>query len=272
MFHKQTVRDIDLKNKTVLLRADYNVPIENGKITDDYRITQSLDTIHYLLSQNCKLIICSHLGRPDGKPDPKLSLFPVAKRLNELLGRNVEFVPDCVGEQVSSTASKLREGHVLLLENLRFHPEEERNDDQFAAELASLAEVFVQDAFGVVHRAHASTEAITRHLPSVAGLLLEREVDTITSAVLKPKRPLMAIIGGAKIADKLEILSRFITIADIVAIGGAMANTFLAAEDIRIGDSLYDEKDLPLAKNILTTARQESKKRPFHLTGLWLTP
>ncbi|HEY1645426.1 MAG TPA: phosphoglycerate kinase [Candidatus Saccharimonadales bacterium] len=266
MFNKKTVRDIDLKGKTVLVRADYNVPIEKGHITDDYRIKQSLDTIHYLLGQDCKIIICSHLGRPEGKPNPELSLFPVAKKLKDILDKDVEFVPDCIGDQASKAAANLKPGHILLLENLRFHPEEEANDDNFAATLASLAEIFVQDAFGVVHRAHASTEAITKHLPSVAGLLLEREVDTITRAIREPKRPLMAIIGGAKIADKLDILKRFIEIADIVAIGGAMANTFLAAENYYIGESLYDKQDLELAKSILNSAKGESHKRPFVLT------
>ena len=263
MFHKKTVRDIDLKNRTVLLRTDYNVPIEKGKITDDYRITQSLETIRYLLSQNCKVIICSHLGRPEGKPDPDLSLFPVAKKLNEILNRQVDFVPDCIGDQASKAAANLKPGQILLLENLRFHPEEEQNDDNFAASLASAAQVFVQDAFGVVHRAHASTVAITHHLPSVAGFLLEKEVDTITSAISNPKRPLIAVIGGAKIADKLDILKRFINIADGLAIGGAMANTFLKADGMEIGDSLYDEHNLHLAREILNLAKDEAPKRHF---------
>ncbi|HEY4963209.1 MAG TPA: phosphoglycerate kinase [Candidatus Saccharimonadales bacterium] len=263
MFYKKTVRDIDLRDKTVLLRADYNVPIENGQITDDYRITQSLDTIYYLLSQNCKVIICSHLGRPDGKAEPAFSLFPVAKRLNQILEKRVEFVTDCVGEQAKKAAAGIEKGQILLLENLRFHKEEEENDDGFASELASLAEVFVQDAFGVVHRAHASTEAITRHLPSVSGLLLEKEVDIITNVMSDPKRPLMAIIGGAKIADKIDILRRFISIADFVAVGGAMANTFLTAKGVDIGDSLYDKENIHLAQDIINQAEAETKKRDF---------
>jgi phosphoglycerate kinase len=263
MIDKQTIRDIDIKGKKVLLRTDYNVPISNGQITDDYRIMQSLDTIHYLLSQNCKIIICSHLGRPDGQVNSDLSLFPVAKRLHDLLGKKVEFVPDCIGEQVIKAAEKIEDGQVLLLENLRFHPEEEENDDDFAKQLALLADIFVQDAFGVVHRAHASTVAITRHLPAVAGFLLEKEVDTITQTTHDPKRPLMAIIGGAKIADKLDILKRFIEIADITVVGGAMANTFLAAEGIPIGDSFYDKNDLPLARDIISAAKRESTKRQF---------
>jgi phosphoglycerate kinase len=266
MFYKQTVRDIDLRDKTVLVRADYNVPLEKGEITDDYRITQSLDTLHYLLSQNCKIIICSHLGRPDGKSNPQFSLFPVAKRLKQILDKQVEFVTDCIGDQAAKAASNLQPGQVLLLENLRFHKEEEEDDDEFAKQLASLAEVFVQDAFGVVHRPHASTVAITRHLPSVSGLLLEREVDTITRVMAEPERPLMAIVGGAKIADKLDILERFIDIADFVAVGGAMANTFLAAEGVDIGESLYDKQDIPLAKNIIKKAEEKAKSGHFVLS------
>ncbi len=263
MFTKQTIRDIDLKGKTVLLRADYNVPVDNGKITDDYRIRQSIPTINYLLKQPVKLIICSHLGRPDGAKDPAYSLFPVAKRLQQLLDRPVEFATDCVGPAAQKAVSGLQTGHVLLLENLRFHPEEKANDKGFAKELADLAEVYVNDAFGVDHRADASLEAVTHYLPSVAGLLLEKEIDTITRVMEQPERPLMAIIGGAKIADKIDILHRFIEIADFVAVGGAMANTFLAAQGVDIGDSLYDKIDLPVAKDILRKAEQEAKKRHF---------
>jgi 3-phosphoglycerate kinase len=263
MFTKQTIRDINLRGKTVLLRADYNVPVSAGKITDDYRIKQSLPTIQYLLKHDVKLIICSHLGRPKGQPNVDYSLFPVAKRLHQLLNRPVEFAPDCIGETAQKATAKLKPGQVLLLENLRFHVEEKANNDGFAEELASLADVFVQDGFGVVHRAHASTDAITRHLPSVAGLLLEKEFDTITNVMEKPERPLAAIIGGAKIADKIDILKRFIKLADFVAVGGAMANTFLAARGLDIADSLYDKADLPEAKDILRAATDETKKRRF---------
>jgi 3-phosphoglycerate kinase len=193
-------------------------------------------------------------------------LFPVAKRLQELLDRQVGFAPDCVGEVAEKAAKGLKLGQVLLLENLRFHTEEEANDPVFAKKLASLADVFVQDGFGVVHRAHASTSAVTEYLPSVSGLLLEREVDTITNVMLKPERPLMAIIGGAKIADKIEILHRFIEIADFVAVGGAMANTFLAARGIDIGDSLYEKADIPVARDIMRKAGKEAKKRRFIFT------
>ncbi len=263
MFTKKTIHDIDLHGKTVLLRADYNIPLAGDKITDDYRIQQSLPTVKYILEHGAKLIICAHLGRPDGRPNPTMSLFPVAKRLQKLLDRNVEFATDCVGERAQKAAVSLKPGQVLLLENLRFHAEEEKNDDGFAQELASLADIFVQDGFGVVHRAHASTEAITHHLPSVAGLLLEKEVDTITTVMETPKRPMMAIIGGAKIADKIEILERFIDIADFVAVGGAMANTFLVAKGVDVAASLYDKADVGLAKDIIAKAERVAKDRPF---------
>lgn len=263
MFTKQTIRDINLHGKTVLLRADYNVPLSDSKITDDYRIKQSLPTIEYLLSQNVRLIICSHLGRPTGPSDTAHSLFPVAKRLQQILDRHVQFATDCIGEAAEKPAKSLGNGDVLLLENLRFHPEEEANDDDFAQKLASLVDIFVQDGFGVVHRAHASTEAITHHIPSVAGLLLEKEVDTITRVMQKPERPLMAIVGGAKIADKLDVLHKFIEIADFVAVGGAMANTFLAAKGIDVADSLYDKAELSVAKDIMHKAALEAKKRRF---------
>ena len=264
MFTKQTIHNVNLKGKTVLLRADYNVPLSSdGKITDDYRIKQSLPTIQAILDAGAKLIICSHLGRPAGPNDLANSLFPVAKRLQQLLNRDVAFATNCIGEPADKAAKSLQAGQVLLLENLRFHPEEEANDAAFAKRLASLADVFVQDGFGVVHRAHASTEAITHFLPSVAGLLLAKEVDTITKVMEQPERPLMAIVGGAKIADKIDVLHRFIEIADFVAVGGAMANTFLAAKGINIGGSLFDKHDLPVSRDIMRKAGLEAKKRPF---------
>lgn len=264
MFTKKTVRDIDVTGKTVLMRADYNVPVEGGKITDDYRIKQSLPTIQYLLERNVRLIICSHLGRPDGKPNATDSLLPVSQRLGELIGaEKVQFVHDCVGPEAEMTVKGLQPGHIVLLENLRFHPEEEKNDDTFAAKLAGLAELFVQDGFGVVHRAHASTDAVTHHLPSVAGLLLEKEVDTITNVMENPKRPLMAVIGGAKISDKIEILHKFIDIADVVAVGGAMANTFLAAEGIPVAKSMIEADDISVAKDIIAKAQDKAKSGKF---------
>lgn len=263
-FDKKTIRDIDLRDKRILVRVDYNVPVdEHGHITDDYRIKKSLPTIQYLLKQNCKIILCSHLGRPEGPNDKKCSLEPCAKALSKLLNRDVKFVPDCVGEVAEKAAHELNSGQIILLENLRFHKEEEADDDSFARQLASLGEVFVQDGFGVVHRAHASTDAVTRHLPSVAGLLLEKEVDTITNVMNNPKRPLVTIIGGSKIADKIDILNRFIDIADFVAVGGAMANTFLLAEGIEIGKSVADKGDVTLAKQIIGRAKAKAKKQRF---------
>ena len=264
MFTKKTINDVDLQDKRVLLRADYNVPVENGTITDDYRIKQSIETVKALLDKNVRLVICSHLGRPDGKPDKSLSLAPVAKRLSELLGRDVQMAPDCIGDETKKMVDALQPGQVLLLENLRFHPEEEKNDPNFAAQLGQYCDVFVQDGFGVVHRSHASTEAITHHVQeSVAGLLLAREVDVITRVMDTPERPLMAIVGGAKISDKIDVLNRFIDIADFIAIGGAMANTFLAADGIDIAKSKYEENDVPVARDILTKAREKAKKERF---------
>jgi 3-phosphoglycerate kinase len=263
MFTKQTIKDIDLHGKTVLLRADYNVPVAAGKITDDYRIQQSLPTIRYLLEQNVKLIICSHLGRPEGKPEPAYSLFPVAKRLKQLLNQPVEFVPEAIGDKAKKAAEGLKPGEVLLLENLRFYPGEKANDDDFAKQLAGLAEVYVNDAFGVDHRADASVAAVTKHLPGAAGLLLEKEVDTLTRVMQEPERPLMAIIGGAKIVDKLDVMNRFTEIADIIAVGGAMANTFLVAQGFDVGDSLYDKDEVKVAKEILKRAAAEAEKRRF---------
>lgn len=264
MFNKKTIRDINLKGKTVLLRADYNVPINNsGHIEDTYRIDQSLPTVDYLLTHADKLIICSHLGRPQGR-DKHLSLKPVAAYLQKQLPKvKVNFVDECIGPEVEHAAKELPAGQILLLENLRFHAQEEANDPDFAKKLASIADVFVQDGFGVVHRKHASTDAITKYLPSVAGLLLEREVDTITNTMEHPKHPLMAIIGGAKIKDKIDILKRFIERAEVVAVGGAMANTFLSAEGIHIGKSLSDNDELALAKQVIDQAKTEANKRHF---------
>ncbi|HEX4774302.1 MAG TPA: phosphoglycerate kinase [Candidatus Saccharimonadales bacterium] len=263
MFTKQTIRDIDLKNKTVLLRADFNVPVQDGKIIDDYRIQQSLPTVKYLLDQNVRLIICSHLGRPKGKIDESLSLAPVAKRLQKLLGHPVRFVHDCVGDEVKKAADQLERGQILLLENVRFHSEEEADDAQFAKQLASLAEIYVNDSFAVDHHPAVSVTGIAKYLPAVSGLLLEKEMTTLTQVMEKPKRPLMAVIGGAKIADKLEVMTRFIDIADCVAVGGAMANTFLVANGVKVGESLYDKAEVAVAKDILKKAEREAAKRQF---------
>lgn len=263
-FTKKTVRDIDLSGKKVLVRVDYNVPLnDKGEITDEYRIRQSIPTLNYLLEQGAALILCSHLGRPEGKPDPKYSLFPVAKTLGKLLEKEVEFVPDCVGDRAKKVAEQLQPGQVALLENIRFYPGEEANDEQFARELASLADFFVQDAFGVVHHPAVSVSELPKYLPSAAGLLLEKEVDTITRVMENPDRPLVAVIGGAKISDKIEVLQRFLDIADVVIVGGAMANTFLQATGMQIGKSKTEPEDLPLAKEILHTVSEIKKERRF---------
>jgi phosphoglycerate kinase len=262
-FDKKTIRDIDTLGKIVLVRADYNVPLKNGKITDDYRITRSVPTIKYLMDQNCKVVICSHLGRPTGPEDQALSLHPVAKRLASLLESPVHFSPDCVGEDSRERIRNLEHGKVLLLENLRFHEEEEANDDSFARQLAQDIDVFVQDGFGVVHRAHASTDAITKHLLSVSGLLLEAEVTAINGVMLHPERPLMALVGGAKISDKIALLNRLIDIADVVAVGGAMSNTFLLAQGVGVGDSLVEADDIALARDIIAKAKKKAKEQRF---------
>lgn len=263
-FTKQTIKDIELTGKTVLVRVDYNVPLDGkGHITDDYRIRKSLSTIEYLRGKNCRIVLCSHLGRPDGQPDLKYSLKPCAARLSKLLDAPVAFANDCVGGDTLRQVNELKPKQVLLLENLRFHAGEEHNDASFAAQLAALADVFVQDGFGVVHRAHASTEGVTKYLPSVAGLLLEQEVDTITNVIEDPARPLMAIIGGSKISDKIDILNRFIDTADFVAVGGAMANTFLLAEGINIGKSVAEPSETALAKTIIKRAKQKAQVGQF---------
>lgn len=264
--NKKTVKDIDLRSKRVLMRADYNVPVKDSVITDDYRIKQSLPTIEYILSQEgSSLVIVSHLGRPKNATDKSCSLAPVAKKLSELLGKNVAFATDCTGEVAQQAASQLAPGGILLLENVRFHAEEEKNDPAFAQAIvtATAAQVFVQDGFGVVHRAHATTDAITKLLPAVAGLLLEKEVDTITKVMRQPERPLVAVVGGAKISDKIDILKQLIGIADCVAVVGAMANDFLAAEGLKIGKSIYDPAALETTQEILQLARQTEIERVF---------
>lgn len=243
-FKKKTVKDLPLDKTTVLLRADYNVPLKaDGTIADDYRIVASLPTVTYLLRRGCKVVICSHLGRPDGKVRSEFSLEPVAMHLQQLLGVPVRFVPASVGDQVKQAVRAARPGEVLLLENLRFCSEEEQNDAAFAARLAkdSGARYFVQDGFGVVHRAHASTDAITHYLPGVAGLLLQSEYEHITAAIRSPQRPLVAVLGGAKISDKIQVVERFVDIADQVIIGGAMANTFLKFGGKPIGKSKAED-------------------------------
>lgn len=262
-FNKKTIRDIKLEGKTVLVRVDYNVPIKDGKIQDDYRIKKSLPTLEYLIKKNCRIILISHLGRPEGKVNKDSSLKPCAARLEKLLNRSVEFAEDCLGSVTKEQIAELKNGGILLLENVRFHAEEEDNDTDFSKALASYADVFVQDAFGVVHHPAVSVTEIPKYLPAVAGLLVEKEVDTITEVMERPKRPLMAIIGGAKISDKIDILNQFLGIADVIAIGGAMANTFLLASGIKVGKSKVEREELPLAKEILNKAHKKSQKQHF---------
>lgn len=238
-FSKQTIRDVPLEHTTVLVRADYNVPLTtDGQIADDLRIRASIPTLQYLLDRGCKVVVMSHLGRPEGR-DKTLSLEVVGERLAQLLQRPVHFIDDCIGDRVHQVVKRAPRGSVVLLENLRFYKEEEADDHEFAKKIAkaTAARYFVQDGFGVVHRAHASTHAITLYIPGVAGLLLEREYDIITHAMSEPKRPLVAVMGGAKVSDKIEIIERFISVADTVLIGGAMANTFLANKGIKMGKS-----------------------------------
>lgn len=258
-FYKQTVKDVPLDGQRVLMRADYNVPLLRGKIADDYRIASSLPTLNYLLGRGCSIVLCSHLGRPDGQVVAGLSLAQVAARLSDLLSQPVTFVPDCIGDRVHQATKRLGPGQVALLENLRFHPEEEANDRDFAHQLALAAQAsyFVQDGFGVVHRKHASTEAITHWLPSVAGLLLEKEVATINNAMQHPKRPLVAVLGGVKVSDKIKVIERFIQLADQLIIGGAMANTFLHYKGLPIGKSVYEEGQEPVLKQIYASALEK---------------
>jgi len=266
MFNKKTVKDIDLKGKRVLLRADYNVPVNDSIISDNYRIKQSLPTIKYILGQpGSSLVIVSHLGRPKSPDDKEFSLKPVATHLAKLLGKEVKLAPDCIGDETKKMAAGLKPGQILLFENVRFHPQEEKNDPAFARAIfeASGAEVFVQDGFGVVHRAHATTDAITKLLPSVAGLLLAAEVEAITSVMEKPEHPLVAVIGGAKISDKIDFLNRLIDLADCVAVAGAMANDFLLAQGVKVGKSLVDPGVMDTAREVLQRAHTVALKRPF---------
>lgn len=254
---KKTVRDLDVAGKKVLVRVDFNVPLnDKGEITDDTRITASLPTIQYLLEQKAAVILMAHLGRPKGQVKPELSLAPVAKHLGKLLGKKILFAPDCVGEAAQAAASKLKPGHILLLENLRFHKEEEKNDMEFAEKLASLADLYVNDGFGVSHRAHASVEGVTHFLPAAAGFLLEKEIQYVGQAVTNPLHPFVAIIGGAKVSDKIGVISNLLDKVDTLLIGGGMANTFLAAQGYKIGKSLVEEDKLDLAKELLAKAKK----------------
>lgn len=259
-FFKRTVKDVPIDRKTVLVRADYNVPLnKKGEISDDLRIRASLPTLEYLLKHNAKVVIISHLGRPEGR-DKSQSLDPIADRLSELLGKKVIFVEDCIGDTVIQAVKKAPNNAVILLENLRYYPEEEANDEAFAKNIAKStgARLFVQDGFGVVHRAHASTDAITHYIPGVSGLLLEREYVTITAAMEKPKRPLVAVMGGAKVSDKITVIERFVGVADRIVIGGAMANTFLKYKGYHVGASKIEADQEPVLDGIYSAAHEKS--------------
>jgi phosphoglycerate kinase len=261
----KTVRDADVAGRRVFLRADLNVPLEDGRIADDTRIRASLPTIVHLLERGAAVILASHLGRPKGKVNDALRLKPVADRLSQLLGRPVRMTGDALGPGVQVAVDKLRPGDLLLLENLRFHSEEEANDPEFAKSLASVADLYVNDAFGAAHRAHASTEGITHFLPAVAGLLMEREVDALSRLLQKPARPFHAVIGGAKVSGKLEVLEALLSRCQAVLVGGGMANTFLAARGVELGKSLVERDALADAERILAEARR--KRVRFMLPG-----
>lgn len=259
---KKTVKDVDVRSKRVLVRVDYNVPLDaNGNVSDDKRITASLPTINYLLEQGARIILCSHLGRPKGEVKKEFSLAPVAKRLKELLPNvNIYFASDCIGEEAQQKAAALKDGEILLLENLRFHKEEEKNDPEFAKKLASLAEIYVSDAFGTVHRAHASTAGVAAYLPAVAGFLIGKELSIMGGALENPERPFVAILGGAKVADKIGVITNLLNKCDTLLIGGGMAYTFFKAMGYEIGDSLLDAESIDLAKQLMETAKDKGVK------------
>ena len=252
---KKTVRDINVQDRRVLVRVDFNVPVDDGRIADDSRIRAALPTIRYLMQQRARVILCSHLGRPGGKVVEEMRLTIVAKRLSELLQSEVTHIADCVGPVVEDAIAKLGPGQALLLENLRFHSEEEDNDADFAKSLASLADVFVNDGFGVAHRAHASTEGVTHYLPSVAGFLIEQELKVLGSLLQSPKKPVVVVMGGAKVSDKMGVIENFLDKVNVILIGGGMAATFLKAQGLPVGASLVEEERLDFAREIAERAR-----------------
>jgi phosphoglycerate kinase len=260
--HTLTIDDVLLKGKQVLVRVDFNVPMTpDMKVADDKRIIESLPTIRKILSQGASVILMSHLGRPKGHPNPEFSLKPVADYLSTLINRPVQFAKDCIGPEVHQMVDALKPGDILMLENLRYHPEEEANDEAFSKELASLGDVYVNDAFGTAHRAHASTEGITHFLrPAVAGYLMKKEIDYLTSAVTNPARPYLAILGGAKISGKIDVIQNLLPKIDALVIGGGMAFTFLRAQGLEIGDSMVEEEKLDLAKDLLGQMAAQHKR------------
>jgi len=251
---KKTVKDIDVKGKRVLVRVDFNVPLARREVADDTRIRAALPTIRYLLNQGAAVILISHLGRPKGQVREDLRMDPVARRLSELLGQEVVKVDDSIGPEVEAAAARLNSGQVLLLENLRFHKEERENDPTFAAKLAALAELYVNDAFGAAHRAHASVSGVPAHLPAVAGFLMEKELNFLGVALERPEHPFVAILGGAKISDKIGVVENLLSKVDALLIGGGLANTFLKAQRYEVGESLVEEESLPLAREIVSKA------------------
>jgi phosphoglycerate kinase len=253
---KQTVRDVEVGGRRVLVRVDFNVPLEDGRITDDHRIREALPTITYLLELGAKVILCSHLGRPKGKDDPALRLDPIAERLSDLLGRPVRKTADVVGPDAAAAVAAMRPGEVILLENLRFHGEEEANDPDFARRLAGLADVYVNDAFGSAHRAHASTVGVADHLPAVAGFLMEKELTYLGAMLERPERPFVAILGGKKVSDKIPVIQHLLTKADTLLLGGAMSYTFLKAQGLETGKSLVEPEMLDLAGVLMDKARR----------------
>jgi len=255
---KVSVKEVPVRGQRVLVRVDFNVPVdENRQITDDTRIRAALPTIQYLAGEGAKVILVSHFGRPKGKVDPKYSLAPVAKRLSELLGQNVPLAPDCVGAEVAALVDQLEDGQVILLENVRYHAEEEKNDQEFARQLASLADLYVNDAFGTAHRAHASTEGVSHYIPAVAGLLMQKEVEIMGGALENPARPFVAIIGGAKVSDKIGVIENLLSKVDALIIGGGMANTFLKAQGYEVGTSLIEADKVDLAGRLIAQAQAQ---------------
>ena len=257
VLNKKTVEDIDVRGKRVLVRCDFNVKMENGVITNDKRIVASLPTIKYLLSQNARVILCSHLGRPKGEFKPEFSLKPVAERLGQYLGMEVKMAEDVVGESAQSLASSLKDGEVMLIENVRFHAEETKNDPEFSKKLAALAEIYVNDAFGSAHRAHSSTTGVADYLPAVCGYLIQKELQYIGGALEEPKRPLVAILGGAKVSDKIGVITNLLDKCDKIIIGGGMAYTFFKATGHEVGTSILDEEHVEDAKRMIETAKEK---------------
>ncbi|MGB2909199.1 MAG: phosphoglycerate kinase [Anaerolineales bacterium] len=254
MFSKKTITDVDVNNKRVLVRVDFNVPLKGDEVADDTRIRAALPTINYLLEHDAAVILCSHLGRPKGKPDVELTLRPVAEHLAELLDEPVAFASDCIGPVAEEAAHELGFGEVLVLENTRFHPGEKRNDPEMARQLASLADLYVMDAFGSAHRAHASTEGISNYLPAVAGFLMEKEIQYLGQVISDPQKPFIAILGGAKVSDKIGVIRNLLAKTDFILIGGGMANTFFKAQSYPVGDSLVEDEALDTARELLQVA------------------